>query len=45
MYNKSNGIKIGNRLRKLRMIKGYSQEYMADVLKISQKNILQYGKR
>lgn len=37
MYNKSNGIKIGNRLRKLRMIKGYSQEYMADVLKISQK--------
>lgn len=37
MYNKSNGIKIGNRLRKLRIMKGYSQEYMADVLKISQK--------
>ncbi len=32
-----NGIKIGNKIRKLRMNKGYSQEYMADVLEISTK--------
>jgi transcriptional regulator with XRE-family HTH domain len=31
------GIKIGNKLRKLRMDKGYSQEYLAEVLNISQK--------
>lgn len=31
------GTKIGNRLRKYRNIKGYSQEYMAEVLHISQK--------
>jgi len=30
-------IKIGSRLRKLRMEKGYKQEYMADILKVSQK--------
>lgn len=30
-------IKIGNRLRKLRMDRGYKQEYMAEVLKVSQK--------
>jgi transcriptional regulator with XRE-family HTH domain len=35
-YEKS-GIKIGSKLRKLRMEKGYKQEYMADVLEISQK--------
>ena len=35
-YEKS-GIKIGSKLRKLRMEKGYKQEYMADVLDISQK--------
>ena len=28
---------IGNKLRKLRMEKGYSQEYLAEVLEISQK--------
>ena len=32
-----NGIKIGTKLRKLRMEKGYKQEYMAEVLNISQK--------
>ncbi len=32
-----NGIKIGYKLRKLRMQKNYSQEYMAEVLEISQK--------
>ena len=31
------GIKIGSKLRKLRMEKGYKQEYMAEVLEISQK--------
>jgi transcriptional regulator with XRE-family HTH domain len=36
-YNQSNGIKIGSKLRKLRMEKGYKQEYMADVLEVSQK--------
>jgi transcriptional regulator with XRE-family HTH domain len=30
-------IKIGSRLRKLRMDKGYKQEYMADILEVSQK--------
>lgn len=30
-------IKIGIRLRKLRMDKGYKQEYLADILKVSQK--------
>lgn len=30
-----NGLNIGFKLRKLRMEKGYSQEYMADVLKVS----------
>ena len=30
-------IKIGYRLRKLRTDKGYKQEYMAEVLKVSQK--------
>lgn len=35
--NQKTGIKIGDKLRKLRMEKGYKQEYMADVLKISQK--------
>ncbi len=28
---------IGNKLRKLRMGKGYSQEYLAEVLEVSQK--------
>jgi transcriptional regulator with XRE-family HTH domain len=28
---------IGNKLRKLRMEKGYSQEYLAEVLEVSQK--------
>lgn len=28
---------IGNKLRKLRMWKGYSQEYLAEVLEVSQK--------
>jgi len=37
MIEKNRIIKIGNRLRKLRIAKGYSQEYMADVLRISQK--------
>jgi transcriptional regulator with XRE-family HTH domain len=37
MIEKNRIIKIGNRLRKLRIAKGYSQEYMADVLQISQK--------
>jgi transcriptional regulator with XRE-family HTH domain len=37
MIEKNRTIKIGNRLRKLRIAKGYSQEYMADVLQISQK--------
>lgn len=31
------GIKIGDKLRKLRMEKGYKQEYLAEVLEISQK--------
>ncbi len=31
------GIKIGSKLRKLKMDKGYKQEYMAEVLEISQK--------
>ncbi len=31
------GIKIGYKLRKLRMEKGYKQEYLAEVLEISQK--------
>lgn len=35
--NHKGGIKIGSKLRKLRMEKGYKQEYMADVLEISQK--------
>lgn len=30
-------IKIGSRLRKLRMDKGYKQEYIADILEVSQK--------
>ncbi|MFN8274114.1 MAG: helix-turn-helix domain-containing protein [Flavobacteriaceae bacterium] len=30
-------IRIGSRLRKLRLEKGYKQEYIADVLKVSQK--------
>lgn len=30
-------IKIGSRLRKLRMDKGYKQEYMAEILEVSQK--------
>jgi transcriptional regulator with XRE-family HTH domain len=30
-------VKIGSRLRKLRMDRGYKQEYMAEVLKVSQK--------
>lgn len=37
MIESNKTIKIGNRLRKLRISKGYSQEYMADVLQISQK--------
>lgn len=35
--NDKNGINVGNKIRKLRMDKGYSQEYMADVLNISQR--------
>ena len=35
-HNKK-GINIGNKLRKLRMEKGYSQEYLAEVLAVSQK--------
>jgi transcriptional regulator with XRE-family HTH domain len=31
------GIKIGTKLRRLRMEKGYKQEYLAEVLEISQK--------
>jgi transcriptional regulator with XRE-family HTH domain len=31
------GIKIGDKLRKLRMEKGYKQEYLAEILEISQK--------
>lgn len=31
------GIKIGSKLRKLRIDNGYKQEYMAEVLEISQK--------
>jgi transcriptional regulator with XRE-family HTH domain len=31
------GIKIGSKLRRLRMEKGYKQEYLAEVLEISQK--------
>jgi transcriptional regulator with XRE-family HTH domain len=34
---RSQGIKIGNKLRQLRMNKGYSQEYMAEILAVSQK--------
>lgn len=30
-------IKIGNKLRQLRMNKGYSQEYVAEILAVSQK--------
>ena len=30
-------MRIGNKLRKLRMEKGYSQEYLAEVLEVSQK--------
>lgn len=29
--------KIGNKLRQLRINKGYSQEYMAEILAVSQK--------
>jgi transcriptional regulator with XRE-family HTH domain len=34
---KTQGIKIGNKLRQLRMNKGYSQEYVAEILAVSQK--------
>jgi transcriptional regulator with XRE-family HTH domain len=37
MNNLQSGIKIGIKLRKLRMANGYSQEYLAEVLKVSQK--------
>ncbi|MBC7641733.1 MAG: helix-turn-helix transcriptional regulator [Flavobacterium sp.] len=37
MENKLSGIKIGIKLRKLRMANGYSQEYLAEVLEVSQK--------
>ncbi|HPW97794.1 MAG TPA: helix-turn-helix domain-containing protein [Flavobacterium sp.] len=37
MFDKNNSVKIGSKLRKLRISKGYSQEYMAETLKISQK--------
>ncbi len=33
----SQGIKIGNKLRQLRMNRGYSQEYIAEILGVSQK--------
>jgi transcriptional regulator with XRE-family HTH domain len=34
---KYQSIKMGNKLRQLRMNKGYSQEYMAEILAVSQK--------
>lgn len=34
---KDSRIKIGGRLKKLRLEKGYKQEYIADVLQVSQK--------
>lgn len=37
MSNTTSQLKIGDKLRKLRANKGYSQEYMAETLKISQK--------
>jgi transcriptional regulator with XRE-family HTH domain len=37
MSNNNNQLKIGDKLRKLRAHKGYSQEYMAETLEISQK--------
>jgi transcriptional regulator with XRE-family HTH domain len=37
MSNNNNQVKIGDKLRKLRANKGYSQEYMAETLEISQK--------
>ena len=37
MKDQTNGINIGIKLRKLRMQNGYSQEYLAEVLEVSQK--------
>ena len=37
MKDQQNGINIGIKLRKLRMQNGYSQEYLAEVLEVSQK--------
>ena len=37
MKNQQSGINIGIKLRKLRMQNGYSQEYLAEVLEVSQK--------
>jgi transcriptional regulator with XRE-family HTH domain len=37
MSKNNNQLKIGDKLRKLRVNKGYSQEYMAETLQISQK--------
>ena len=37
MSSTKNGIKIGNKIRKLRMAKNYTQEYMAEVLEVSPK--------
>lgn len=37
MLNNNNQVKIGDKLRKLRVNKGYSQESMAETLQISQK--------
>ena len=37
MSNNNNQVKIGDKLRKLRVNKGYSQESMAETLQISQK--------
>lgn len=34
---KTQGITIGNKLRQLRMNKGYSQEYVSEILAVSQK--------
>jgi transcriptional regulator with XRE-family HTH domain len=34
---KTQGVKIGNKLRQLRMNKVYSQEYVAEMLAVSQK--------
>ena len=37
MTTKTSNMSIGGKLRKLRQNKGYSQEYMAEILEISQK--------